>query len=277
MPALTTAQPIREPDYVLLPHAPGAAAQVTRARGQNFIVEWISAPAGGEYEAIGGEEAMLVLPDVAATVSTAAESARAPARSVAILPAGRWKIRLEEAGIAIVLRTDFSPEEGRACLNGATYDAPDPRVGPVAALKARDGAGLRIHPLDAVAPASGRSRLKMLQSATMSINWVEYEGPRDRRQLSPHSHEDFEQGSLAIHGHYINHFRVEWGPDADMWRQDAHPAVAPNSLTIIPPGVIHTTEGVGEGRHLLLDIFAPARLDFRAKGWIANAADYADP
>jgi hypothetical protein len=47
-------------------------------------------------------------------------------------------------------------------------------------------------------------------------------------------------------------------------------------MTIIPPKLVHTTEGVGPGPHLLIDIFAPPRRDFIAKGQVLNAVDYVD-
>jgi hypothetical protein len=49
------------------------------------------------------------------------------------------------------------------------------------------------------------------------------------------------------------------------------------SVLVIPPELIHTTEGVGLGHHLLIDIFAPPRRDFIAKNWVFNATDYRDP
>ena len=40
--------------------------------------------------------------------------------------------------------------------------------------------------------------------------------------------------------------------------------------------MIHTTRSVGEGDHLMMDVFAPARADFLAMdGWVLNASDYA--
>lgn len=46
-------------------------------------------------------------------------------------------------------------------------------------------------------------------------------------------------------------------------------------MMTVPVQLIHTTEGVGDGRHLLIDVFSPPRHDFIGKGWVANAADYA--
>jgi hypothetical protein len=117
----------------------------------------------------------------------------------------------------------------------------------------------------------------MFQSATMSINWVDYDGPRDRKSLSPHFHDDFEQASLAVAGDFIHHLRVTWGKDADEWRDDVHMAAYSPSILVIPPALIHTSEGVGPGRHLLIDVFAPPRRDFIAKKWMLNSSEYLDP
>jgi hypothetical protein len=49
------------------------------------------------------------------------------------------------------------------------------------------------------------------------------------------------------------------------------------SILVIPPALIHTSEGVGPGRHLLIDVFAPPRRDFIAKKWMLNSSEYLDP
>jgi hypothetical protein len=168
---------------------------------------------------------------------------------------------------------------GRVVLNQATYARPDARVAPVGKPYRRLKAPGRIEviALDAVAAPADNPRLKMLQSATLSINWVEYAGPRDRTALSPHSHADFEQISLAAAGDFVHHFRVNWSKNANAWRDDVHARVPSPSVAVIPVHLVHTTEGVGPERHVLVDVFAPPRRDFIAKGWVANARDYAPP
>ncbi|MBI1622742.1 cupin domain-containing protein [Aquamicrobium zhengzhouense] len=131
-----------------------------------------------------------------------------------------------------------------------------------------------IYDMDRLQPPADNPRLKMLQTDAMSINWVHYQGPRDRTKLSPHSHADFSQGSLALEGNFIHHLRTPWSKNANEWRADVHVDAASPSLATIPPTVEHTTEGVGDGPHLLVDLFHPARADYIAKGWMLNANDY---
>jgi hypothetical protein len=73
--------------------------------------------------------------------------------------------------------------------------------------------------------------------------------------------------------------RVPWFSDAGRWRDDEHLAAPSPSLLVVPVEMIHTTEGVGDGPHFLVDVFSPPRRDFIDKGWVFNSADYtpADP
>jgi len=271
---------VRPHSIVVFAEAPQLAVSggtVRRARGQNFLVDWITV--SGETDVVVESEAetMLLLPGPGATIRRAEDEVSAPSRSVCLLPPGRHLVRPENAGLLMLLRSAASEAEYASAGNVAAYVPLDPRVAlPGAAWTCRR-TGISVVQVDRMPPAAGRPRLKMLQSATLSINWVEYEGVRDRTQLSPHSHDDFEQGSLAIQGDFMHHLRVPWGPDATQWRDDVHLKAPAGSLAIIPPGVIHTTEGIGSERHLLIDVFCPPRADFIAKGWVANSEDYNAP
>ena len=70
---------------------------------------------------------------------------------------------------------------------------------------------------------------------------------------------------------------MQWGENAQFWQEDRHARLASPSLMVVPVGLVHTSEGVGTGHHLLIEVFSPPRADFIAKGWIANAGDYAAP
>ncbi|GGX20502.1 hypothetical protein GCM10007242_29540 [Pigmentiphaga litoralis] len=248
-------------------------------RGQNFAVTWTRAGAEGDAAHIDSAfETMVLVLDAAVAINGDGQRAEAPPRSICLVPPGAWTLELA-AGATCVVLSSLAAGQSAGASNEAAYADPDPRIAPVGApyRPIRDADRIRILSIDKVAASPDKPRLKMLQSATMSINWVEYDGPRNRQALSPHSHTSFEQGSLALAGDFVHHLRVEWGPDADAWQEDRHVRLGSPSLMVVPVQIIHTSEGVGPGKHLLIDVFSPPRADFIAKGWVANAGDYAAP
>lgn len=242
----------------------------------NFTVEWLAGPSR-LLDIRSGNEMLLVASGSGGTIVGEHGSAAFPPMSVCILPAGGHTVSISGAGLVLVLATgrpDLDPGEA---LNA---DAPrDPRITPIGTPFSRQ-APLRtphVLPIDGIMQPEGNKRIRFIQTETMSINLVRYSGPRGKGALSPHAHDDIEQGTLAISGDYIHHLRKPWGADAAQWVEDAHHPAGPGSILLIPPEIIHTTEGVGAGEHFLLDIFAPPRRDFIAKGWVANALDYSAP
>jgi hypothetical protein len=272
----------RPPSLLDLAQPPGATPTVARhwtGRAQNFAVAWHQAgPAAASAACKSTDETLLIVLDAPVGIAGAGGDAQAPARSICILPPGTWQLNLRPGATCVVLS---SLREGVAAgaLNETAYAERDPRIAPVGPpwRALRSASEVRIFSIDSIAAPKDKPRLKMLQTATLSINWVEYEGPRDRRALSPHSHTSFEQGSLALAGDFVHHLRVDWGQDADAWQADQHARLGSPSLMVVPVHTIHTSEGVGPGRHLLIDVFSPPRTDFIAKGWVANSGDYAAP
>jgi hypothetical protein len=268
----------READLVSLQGAPHGALKRCCARGQNFLIDWFEAQEAATIKFSGGAETMVLLFESGARVSGNGRSTKAPRRSLSVVPAGDYEILLQGAGRGCILSTDRR-DALPAPLNAASYRSPDTRIAPVGTPWPRTGDPQRVQvfDIDKVQAPADNPRLKMFQSATMSVNWVDYDGPRDRSALSPHSHRDFEQASLAVEGDFVHHLRVEWGRNANAWRDDEHRLAGSPSVLVIPPDLIHTTEGVNAGHHLLIDIFAPPRRDFIAKNWVLNAAEYRDP
>lgn len=272
---------VQQPSLLNMPQPPDAARGNAHwtGRGQNFAASWHRAgPGGANAQVTSGDEVMLIVLDGTVTIKGGDNQAQAQNRSICILPPNAWQLALNP-GVTCVVLTSLREGATSGAVNESAYADRDPRIVPVGtpwrALRA--GTDIRTFSIDSVSASKDKPRLKMLQTATLSINWVEYDGPRDRHALSPHSHSAFEQGSLALAGDFVHHLRVEWGEDADAWRDDQHAQLGSPSLMVVPVHMIHTSEGVGPGRHLLIDVFSPPRADFIAKGWVANSADYAAP
>ncbi len=258
----------------------GGGARHWLARAQNLYVEWFEAVrADAVFDFASDEETMVLVFGAPIELSVDAAVIPAPPRSVCILPPGRSALRLGGGAACAVLASQRIDLNLRKALNEQHFAALDPRIAPYAPAfrRRRDAASITVVPIDSFDAPASNPRIKMLQSATMSINWVEYEGVRDRRTLSPHSHAELEQASLGVSGNFVHHLREPWGRNADLWREDRHIEVAPPSLMVVPVNLIHTSEGVGPGHHLLIDIFSPPRRDFIAKGWVENADAYEAP
>lgn len=248
-------------------------------RGQNFWVEWVQATAQSQPFAVdSGAEALLITLETPLQVQAggATPAVEVPAHSVCILPAGLSVVTPTQAGSYAVIASDRPDLGGRLALNEQVYTPADPRIVPTGQPYRRfePRQAVQVLAIEDIKASADRPRLKMLQTETLSINVVEYHGVRDRTALSPHSHGEFEQGSLAMAGGFVHHLRVPWGPNANLWREDEHLQAPSPSLLVVPVEMVHTTEGSGDGHHLLIDIFSPPRHDFIDKGWVFNARDY---
>lgn len=267
---MTIQTAIRIPGFVEFPTSPGW--RFTRARGKRFTVDHAAAGSDtfhGEAEI----EAIVIFPAAAAHVTQADQTVIAPARSVCFLNAGAFTIETAP-GAPLAIIQPIVGDAPTGAVNDGDYTESEEGMQPLLPAAEPRHSGPRVIHADEIRAPSDKPRLKILRSRCLSINWIEYEGLRDRTKLSPHDHEDFEQGSLALEGSFLHHLRTPWGPDATAWREDLHLEAPSPSLCVIPPKVLHTTEGLGTGRHLLIDIFAPPRVDFLAKGWVANADEY---
>lgn len=247
------------------------------ARTQRFSVRRIVGGSDTQATFSSAAEMFVLLPFAGATLHAAGDQVDLPGHSVNILAPGTYALHLNEGTQAFqIMLIDANQTPPEEAINEAAYAVADGRVKPVEPCQSTMGADepVRSFVIDEVPFPEGNPRLKFFQNNVMSINWVEYWGARDRTALSPHAHDDFEQASLAIAGDYIHHCRIEWGRNANLWHPDAHQEAGPASMLIVPPEVIHTTEGVGEGLHILIDIFAPPRADFITRGWVHNASEY---
>ncbi|NEA36714.1 hypothetical protein [Streptomyces sp. SID13031] len=248
-------------------------------RAQNFCIEITQFVAGDELAepSLPDEHLVLVKSGAISASHGDADPVEVSDPSVVVVPSGPSRLQaITDAWVVRVFPAHVEQVIARA-RNADSYRSADPNVRQLPAPGTGIGSGIRVHRLADVPPSPGRLG-RIFRSSTLMVNWFpdEYQ-PRDPDRLSPHSHDDFEQGSITLAGDFVHHLRAPWTQRLAYWRADEHHLVASPSVTIIPPPLIHTTQGVGEGLHQLVDVFAPPREDFLAQGWVLNAGDYPEP
>lgn len=267
--------------YETPPQEEDANGRTWYTRGQNFIVAYTDAKPGATFTRSGqADEYVALLPDrgTPADASAGSQTVSSDGYGMFILPPGDSRVVLSEGGRLVRLFSSQSPDLAALCSNAISYAEPHPNLPPFTPWpEPRDGFRIRLYSLD-VPDEPGRFG-RIWRCTTMMVNYLApQQGPRDITKLSPHHHDDFEQGSLALDGSFIHHIRWPWTVDHTIWRDDIHPHVKSPSITVIPPPAIHTSRGMEPGVNQLVDIFSPPRLDFSQKpGWVLNADDYPTP
>lgn len=267
--------------YESEPQERGPAGRTWYTRGQNFIVAYSEAEPGAVFERRAQpDEYVALVPDrtTSITIEAGGETVSVPGYSLAIVPPGDSRLTVPAGGRIVRLFTSQSKDVADRCENADAYATPLPNIPPFKPWPDPPG-GYRIrhYSLD-VPPKLGRFG-RIFRCTTFMVNVLEPQfGPRDVTKLSPHHHDDFEQGSLALDGAFTHHLRWPWTTNLNTWRDDEHAYCASPSITVIPPPAIHTSRGMDEGLNQLVDIFAPPRVDFSLQpGWVLNADDYPMP
>lgn len=258
------------------PQLQGTGFRSWITRGANFAVVCTLGEPGARLHGHAMDEQFAYSLQGGVHVAAGGEEARLDIEDLAILPPGDWTIRFDTVGLLVQMVT-AAEQLAQQAVNAERYRDGAPEVArggswptPVGGYRLR-----RYSTLDAY--ARGGMVHAFCTRKLMMVPYARFLEPRDETQLSPHSHADFEQGSVALEGQWLHHLRVPWTPDRRTWRPDLHLEVASPSTTIIPAGVIHTSQGIdGEGMRLI-DVFAPPRMDFAERGWVDNAADYPMP
>ncbi len=251
------------------------------ARGQNFIVAYTLAKAGGRFERNGQpDEYVLLIEDPAPNAVVTANGepeVRIPGAHIAMIPPGRQYDRPAEGGEFVRIFTSASEDLAALCVNAAGYAEAQPNIPPLQRWPDPPGGfHVRSYSLD-VAPEEGRFG-RIWRCTTLMVNVFEPAGPRDLAKLSPHHHDDFEQCSLAMGGSFVHHLRWPWTANMADWREDEHVVCPAPSIAVIPPRSIHTSAASAPKNNLLVDIFSPPRRDFSdMTGWVLNADDYPAP
>lgn len=229
------------------------------ALSERFVDEHFAyALAGGVHVAAGGDLATLGEEDLA------------------ILPPGECVLHFDRP--ASVVQVVTAQESAVAAApNAATYADGAPEVAAVVPWPEPVG-GYRLRTYSTKAGYARGGLVHAYRTRRlMIVPYDRFLEPRDETQLTPHAHADFEQVSVALEGQWLHHLRVPWTPNRRHWRPDRTVDIGSPSVTVIPAGVIHTSQGVaGEGMRLI-DVFSPPRADFSQRGLVDNAADYPMP
>ncbi len=255
-------------------------------RGGNFAVCYSEVADGAVLERSDNpEEYMLILPPDGATalVEAGTESIEAGQDSLTIVPPGASHIRVTSGGVLVRIFSKASADIMEMASNATAYADGAPELAPPDLWpEPYDGYRLRHYPLAQYASADGpRIQPRAFRSTNMLVNiFVHYRTRRGDTGLSPHWHDDFEQGSLCLSGTWVHHMRYNWGAEASKWWPDDHSETATPSVMIIPARAIHTSQDVGADgpESSLYDIFCPPRLDFALKkGFCLNEDEYPLP
>jgi hypothetical protein len=270
----------REPSigrhYEDAPQFSGGGMRSWVTRGANFAVVCSIGESGASFSGTAQDEQFVYALEGGVHVVCGAESAMLEAEDLAILPPGNWTIRFDRTGIVVQQVTADEVIAGLA-PNAACYADGAPEVARITAWPEPVG-GYRLRRYSTLeAYARGGMVHAFRTRKLMFVPYARFLEPRDETQLSPHSHADFEQGSIALEGQWLHHLRVPWTPDRRSWRPDLHLELGSPSTTIIPAGIIHTSQGIAGAGMRLIDVFAPPRLDFSERGWVDNAAEYPMP
>lgn len=258
---------------------PGDSCPAWITRGANFVVVVSRAQDGDTLQRDNSDEYVLVVPEtpgLSVQASAGGETISAGPDSLTIVPPGPSMLRVQGSGLIVRVFSSDVTDLLEMADNHATYATPNPDNAPLVAWPEPVG-GYKLRHYRLADYATEGSQMRVFRTRKLMVNpLLKRTVARDVRKLSPHSHADFEQGSLALSGTYVHHLRFPWGPDMTLWREDEAAEMGSPSLLIVPPKVVHTSRNT-DAPGVLLDIFAPPRWDFSKKGVVCNGDEYPMP
>lgn len=263
--------------YEAKPQILEEGSEVWSHRANNFIVEVIDLQPGAVLERRDQtDEYMVVTTGNAHIVIEADRTEEITEQTLSIVPPGKSRLTAKNAGRIVRIFTSAAKDVAAQASNSAAYDQDIEDVAPLFYDIPPGGYTLRSYPLSQYQSVDTSKPFMLFRSAGLMVNiFKPFVKPRDTTKLSPHSHADFEQCSLALSGEFVHQLRYPWGPNLDDWRDDEKLTLDSPSMLTIPPNVIHTTYYTGRDEGWLIDIFGPVRADFVSKpGLVLNADDY---
>ena len=269
--------PVLAPLYDLPPVETGPGVETWICRAANFVVTVSKAQAGAVLVRDNNpDEYVLLTNDLAASVWAGAETIEAAPDTLTIVPPGASRIVVRSAGLLARIFSAEATDLIALAANAADYAHGAPLVAPLGRGPQPKG-GYRLRNYVLAEHVTEGSFMRVFRTGNLMVNpLVPWATARDTHKLSPHSHPDLEQASLALESRWMHHLRTPWTPDMDDWHDDLHAEIGSPSVAVIPPTIIHTSRNTAPmGR--LVDVFAPPRLDFLRQGIVRNADDYPMP
>jgi mannose-6-phosphate isomerase-like protein (cupin superfamily) len=261
-------------------------AETWITRGGNFAVCVSEVRAGAVLARDDNpEEYMVIIPPGSAsvTIEASGEAVDAEPDSLTIVPPGKSRITARSGGKIARIFSKASADIMARAVNSGVYADGAPELASVDLWPAPVGGfKLRHYPLaQYLDPKGDRIQPRCFRSTNMMVNlFGQFFTRRPTNSLSPHWHDDFEQGSLCFEGTWTHHLRYNWGADLSAWVPDDHAEMPTPSVIVIPALTIHTSRCVGKDgpASSLYDIFCPPRLDFAWKpGFVINEDEYPLP
>ncbi len=203
-----------------------------------------------------------------------ADTVEAGPGSVTIIPPGQSQIICHRGGHVVRCFTTRAEDLRALALNNDNYRDSAPECAPLVNWPDPPG-GFRLRTYDILNMERGTFS-HIIRSTNLMVSIPERGAKRrDPHKLSPHHHDDFEQVSVGLSGTWVHHLRVPWTSDSTTWRDDEHVTFTSPSALVIPAGLIHTSQDIGEEDGWIIDVYSPPRADFsRQPGWVLNADDY---
>ncbi|WP_137392253.1 hypothetical protein [Rhodoligotrophos defluvii] len=267
--------------YETDPQVQDASGKTWLTRGQNFLVAYSELAAGGILERTAQpDEYVVIFPDRerGGVIEANGERHEVAGYSLVIVPPGASRVTSPAGGRVVRIFSTQAADLCALCANAESYAEAHPNIPPFKPWPEPKG-GYRVRSYSLDVPAQPGRFGRIFRCTTLMVNVLDPQmGPRDITKLSPHHHDDFEQGSLALDGAFTHHLRWPWTTDLNAWREDQHALVRSPSLIVIPPPAIHTSRGMEQGLNQLVDIFSPPREDFsKQSGWVLNGDEYPMP
>lgn len=271
---VTRSQPYRDPPLADID--PGTSTWITR--GANFVIVVSEVSKGAVLRRDNPDEYMVLTSGPPVTIQSAGEMIEAAHDSLTIVPPGASSVTANAAGQIVRVFTNQARDLAAQASNAKAYADGAPDTTPLSLWpEPIGGYVLRNYVLADLIRDDSNMRIVRSRGLMLNVTKVRNE-PRDTAKLTPHSHEDFEQGSLCLTGTYVHHLRYPWTANLDDWREDEHITLESPSICIITPRVVHTSRNLPGEPGYLIDVFAPPRMDFSLRDKLVfNHAEYPVP